>query len=169
MGWILIGNSLANVEVLHKTNKTLLVSFRYVETMTKWRVSVDDSTWFFFASRNKNIYTTYKFDFLQELSSVLKSRGLLLTAAISADKATIDAAYDIPEISKYLDFIHLMAYDYHGAWDKKVLPNAPLKCNDGLCVVNIQSESDFLTGFSGIRILWSFSLNAMILLGRKRV
>ncbi|XP_043279576.1 probable chitinase 2 [Venturia canescens] len=71
---------------------------------------------------------------VQELSGVLKSRGLLLTAAISADRATIDAAYDVPEISKYLDFIHLMAYDYHGAWDKKVLPNAPLQCDDELCV-----------------------------------
>ena len=71
----------------------------------------------------------------QELSTALKTNGLLLTAAISADKNTINDAYDIPEISKYLDFIHVMAYDYHGAWDKWVLPNAPLKCSDKLCVV----------------------------------
>lgn len=28
-----------------------------------------------------------------------------------------------------------MAYDYHGSWDKKVLPNAPLRSGDGLSVV----------------------------------
>ena len=67
----------------------------------------------------------------------LKKKGMLLTTAISADKDTIDLAYNIPEISKYLDFIHVMAYDYHGAWDKKVLPNSPLHCTDNLCVVRI--------------------------------
>lgn len=44
-------------------------------------------------------------------------------------------AYDIPEISKYLDYIHVMAYDYHGTWNRKVLANAPLKSEDGQSVV----------------------------------
>lgn len=72
----------------------------------------------------------------QELHEAFKNHHLILTAAISADKATIDKGYDIPEMSKYLDYIHVMAYDYHGAWDKKVLSNAPLNCDDGLCIVN---------------------------------
>lgn len=63
----------------------------------------------------------------------MSQHNLLLTAAISADKKTIDIAYDISEISKYLDFIHVMAYDYHGSWDTYVAPNAPLKCDDELC------------------------------------
>ncbi|XP_033219529.1 probable chitinase 2 isoform X2 [Belonocnema kinseyi] len=71
---------------------------------------------------------------VKELSMELKKKGMLLTTAISADKNTIDLAYNIPEISKYLDYIHVMAYDYHGAWNKKVLPNAPLHCTDNLCV-----------------------------------
>lgn len=57
--------------------------------------------------------------------------NFILTAAISADKKIIDKAYEIPTISKYLDYIHLMAYDYHGSWDHKVLPNAPLYSDDG--------------------------------------
>ena len=80
----------------------------------------------------------------QELSTALRRKGLLLTAAISADKKTIDNAYDISEISKYLDFIHVMAYDYHGAWDKRVLPNAPLKCTDELCVVRNKKLSLYI-------------------------
>ncbi|XP_020278606.1 probable chitinase 2 [Pseudomyrmex gracilis] len=70
---------------------------------------------------------------VKELRDAFKS-NLLLTAAVSAVKNTIDVAYDIPELSKYLDYIHVMAYDYHGLWDRKVLPNSPLRSNDGLSV-----------------------------------
>ncbi|XP_012274435.1 probable chitinase 2 [Orussus abietinus] len=71
---------------------------------------------------------------IRELHHAFEGRGLILTAAIGADKSTIDMSYDIPEMSKYLDFIHVMAYDYHGSWDKRVLPNAPLHSKDDLSV-----------------------------------
>ncbi|XP_032672454.1 probable chitinase 2 [Odontomachus brunneus] len=71
---------------------------------------------------------------VKELSDAYREHHLSLTAAISADKKTIDLAYNIPEISKYLNHIFVMAYDYHGTWDKKVLPNSPLRSNDGLSV-----------------------------------
>lgn len=54
-------------------------------------------------------------------------QGFILTAAVGAAPSTINRAYDIPEISKYLDFIHIMAYDYHGSWDSITGHNAPLK------------------------------------------
>ena len=56
----------------------------------------------------------------------LKPYGLLLTAAVGMGIETIDKAYEIQEISKYLDFINMMAYDLHGAWEKFVGHNAPL-------------------------------------------
>lgn len=34
--------------------------------------------------------------------------------------------YDVPEISKYLDFINVMAYDFHGQWERQVGHNSPL-------------------------------------------
>jgi len=49
-----------------------------------------------------------------------------LTAAVGMGIETIDKGYEIQEISKYLDFINLMAYDLHGAWEKFVGLNAPL-------------------------------------------
>ncbi|KAM4610682.1 acidic mammalian chitinase-like [Polymixia lowei] len=51
---------------------------------------------------------------------------LMLTAAVAAGKGTIDAAYEIAEIAKYLDFINVMTYDFHGAWDRVTGHNSPL-------------------------------------------
>jgi chitinase len=62
----------------------------------------------------------------REFERALKPHGLLLTAAVGMGIETIDKGYEIQEISKYLDFINLMAYDLHGAWEKFVGHNAPL-------------------------------------------
>lgn len=72
---------------------------------------------------------------MQELKQELGKKKLILTAALGAAINTIDSAYDIPEISKYLDLLHFMCYDYHGPWDKTVGANAPLTSNDRLDLV----------------------------------
>ncbi|XP_075318413.1 acidic mammalian chitinase-like isoform X2 [Odontesthes bonariensis] len=51
---------------------------------------------------------------------------LLLTAAVAAGKGTIDAGYQIAEIEKYFNFINVMTYDFHGAWDSFTGHNSPL-------------------------------------------
>ncbi|KAG7312758.1 hypothetical protein JYU34_001135 [Plutella xylostella] len=38
----------------------------------------------------------------------------------------MDAAYELSKLSRFLDFIHMMCYDYHGTWDGVVGANAPL-------------------------------------------
>jgi len=43
---------------------------------------------------------------------------LLLTAAVAAGEGTVQTAYEIGKIAQSLDFINLMAYDLHGAWEK---------------------------------------------------
>ncbi|KAM9759181.1 acidic mammalian chitinase-like [Menidia menidia] len=58
-----------------------------------------------------------------------KSSGkaqLMLTAAVSAGKGTIDAGYEIAEIAKELDFINVMTYDFHGTWERFTGHNSPL-------------------------------------------
>lgn len=55
-----------------------------------------------------------------------KDAKLLLTAAVPASFEAIEAGYDVPEISKYLDFINVMTYDFHGQWEKEVGHNSPL-------------------------------------------
>ncbi|XP_061195465.1 acidic mammalian chitinase-like [Saccostrea echinata] len=65
---------------------------------------------------------------LKVLHETFASEGLMLTAAVSCGKSTIDTAYDVPGISQYLDGINLMAYDLHGAgFETKTGHTAPLK------------------------------------------
>uniref|UniRef100_A0A8C2BF65 chitinase n=1 Tax=Cyprinus carpio TaxID=7962 RepID=A0A8C2BF65_CYPCA len=51
---------------------------------------------------------------------------LMLTAAVSAGKGTIDDGYEIAEVAKYLDFINVMTYDFHGTWERFTGHNSPL-------------------------------------------
>ena len=45
---------------------------------------------------------------LEELKAAFRPYGYMLTAAASPGKNTIDAAYDIPELSRLLDHIHVI-------------------------------------------------------------
>lgn len=55
-----------------------------------------------------------------------KKERLLLTAAVPASFEAISAGYDVPEINKYLDFMNVMTYDFHGDWEQVVGHNSPL-------------------------------------------
>jgi len=73
----------------------------------------------------KNFVTLCK-----ELRTVFSHFDWLLTAALGAGKSTVDVAYDLPALSKELDYLHLMAYDYHGMWEESTGHNAPLYARD---------------------------------------
>ena len=55
---------------------------------------------------------------VQEMAAALHDAGLLFTAALSPDPVKGSAAYDIPAIIKEFDWVNIMTYDYHGAWEK---------------------------------------------------
>jgi chitinase len=63
---------------------------------------------------------------VQELSKEFKKHNLHLSSAFGAAKKTIDSAYSVARLAPYLDTMHIMCYDYFGAWDKKIGFNAPL-------------------------------------------
>ncbi|XP_070767013.1 acidic mammalian chitinase-like [Enoplosus armatus] len=63
--------------------------------------------------------------FEKEATETRKPR-LLVTAAVAAGKGNIDDGYEIADISKFLDFINVMSYDFHGAWDPFTGHNSPL-------------------------------------------
>lgn len=112
---------------------------RFIDSVLSFLKQFDfngfDLDWEFPAARNGSSVDKQNFvSLVKELKEAFIEPGYILTAAISANKEIIDAGYDIPEISKYLDHIHVMAYDYHGTWDMKVLPNSPLKSQNDLSV-----------------------------------
>lgn len=78
---------------------------------------------------------------VRELRESFRPHNYLLTSAFGASKKVIDESYDIPQLSKYLDFLHIMCYDYGGAWDKRITANAPLRSNDDL---NVEFSIDYL-------------------------
>ncbi|XP_034027409.1 acidic mammalian chitinase-like [Thalassophryne amazonica] len=63
--------------------------------------------------------------FEQEAAQTQKSR-LLLISAVGARKDIIDKAYEIGELSRVLDFINVMTYDFHGLWEPVTGHNSPL-------------------------------------------
>lgn len=62
----------------------------------------------------------------KELKEAFQEHGLILSAAVAAAESSASLSYNIAEISKYLDFINVMTYDLHGAWEKQTGHNAPL-------------------------------------------
>lgn len=94
-----------------------------------------DLAWEFPGFRGGAEYDKQNFiSLVQELRRAFSQYHFLLTAAISGDKNIIITGYDILEISKYLDYIYVMAYNYHVAWNKLVLPHTPLRSKDHLNV-----------------------------------
>jgi chitinase len=51
---------------------------------------------------------------------------LLLSAAVPVGPDNVKGGYDVPAVAKALDFVNLMAYDFHGKWESQVGHNAPL-------------------------------------------
>ncbi|XP_068450928.1 acidic mammalian chitinase-like [Clinocottus analis] len=70
---------------------------------------------------------------VQELLAAFEAEGkktsrprLMLTAAVSAGKGTIETGYQIAQIGAVLDYFHVMTYDFHGSWEHNVGENSPL-------------------------------------------
>lgn len=46
---------------------------------------------------------------------------MILSIAVASGEDKIIKGYDIQQIQKYVDWIHIMTYDFHGAWDSVTL------------------------------------------------
>ena len=63
---------------------------------------------------------------IQELHDAFHLEGYVLSASVSSKKDFIDISYDITALSKHLDFINLMTYDFHVYRESETGPTAPL-------------------------------------------
>ena len=64
---------------------------------------------------------------LQALRDAFEPEGLLLSSAVSCNPSKIDAGYNVPEVSRLVDFVSVMTYDIHGSWDPDLADHhAPL-------------------------------------------
>ncbi|EAW56484.1 similar to CHIA protein, isoform CRA_b [Homo sapiens] len=63
--------------------------------------------------------------FEQEAKHINKPR-LMVTAAVAAGISNIQSGYEIPQLSQYPDYIHVMTYDLHGSWEGYTGENSPL-------------------------------------------
>lgn len=72
--------------------------------------------------------------FDKEALNTWKTR-MSLTAAVAAEESTVNAAYEISELGRYLDAIHLMTYDLHGSWETKTGHHTTMQANDPNSVI----------------------------------
>lgn len=99
-----------------------------VDFIKKYNFDGLDLDWEFPGKRGGSANDKLNFLLLvKELRAAFRKHNFLLTAAFGAGKDTIDTAYDVEGLSIYLDYIHMMCYDYHGAWEEKTGANAPLR------------------------------------------
>lgn len=84
---------------------------------------------------------------IRDLKAAFIEHKYLLSAAIGAGKATIDISYDVAGMYKYLDFVNVMCYDYHGRWDKRTGHNAPLRARPNEDTLNSVLNIEFTINY----------------------
>lgn len=92
--------------------------------------------------RDGSIHDKQNFVLLvKEFKENFEQHNLLLTSGIGATNEVISEAYDITALSKYLDFMHIMCYDYNDVLSGEVAFGAPLRGQFGL---NVEYTIDYL-------------------------
>ncbi|KAM3871846.1 acidic mammalian chitinase-like [Diretmus argenteus] len=92
--------------------------------------------------------------FLEELRAAFENEAkktnrarLLMSAALSAGKGTIDSAYQIPKLGQALDMLNIMTYDFHGSWDPMTGDCSPLykgpEDNGGFIYFNVDYAMNY--------------------------
>lgn len=98
-----------------------------LDFLNKYNFDGIDIDWEFPGSNGGHANDRNNFNaLLRQLRDQLSSVGKMLTLAVSANPRTIQSGYDIQTIVGLVDYISVMSYDYHGAFDNYTGHNAPL-------------------------------------------
>ncbi|KAF6206327.1 hypothetical protein GE061_017558 [Apolygus lucorum] len=70
---------------------------------------------------------------LQDIDKVFKEEAaasgtpkMMLTISVPGNTLIIESGYDLPNLEKYIEFINVLCYDYHFAYDPAVYHHSPL-------------------------------------------
>ncbi|XP_046560950.1 chitinase-3-like protein 1 isoform X2 [Haliotis rubra] len=90
-----------------------------------------DIDWEYPAAETKDKFTFLLKILSEEFSNEATNKEpLLLTIAGAGGEDKIRAGYDIKAISKYLDYIFVMTYDFSGSWNKVTGFDSPLRARN---------------------------------------
>ncbi|KAF5292852.1 hypothetical protein FQR65_LT11104 [Abscondita terminalis] len=79
--------------------------------------------------RDRDNYATLVEELREEYERESEKTGrprLLLTMAVPAGIEYINKGYDVPRLMKYLDWMNILSYDYHSAFEPSVNHHSPL-------------------------------------------
>jgi hypothetical protein len=93
------------------------------EPLNQWYIADDIYSGYSISLSHSDHNTEY---WLQDLREEFDKYDFLLTAPLGMMPDTIERSYDIPGVSKYLDYMFALCYAYYGHWDSQTGPNAPL-------------------------------------------
>ncbi|CAI9718397.1 flavin-containing monooxygenase 5-like isoform X1 [Octopus vulgaris] len=131
-GWNLGSKPFSTAVINSQTRKRLIDSAINLARLYKFDgIEID---WEYPAGRGSPPEDKGRFTYLiSELKQAITYEALRssktqlgLAVAVAAGRSKIDAGYEIGTISSYLDYINLMTYDFHGAWEHMTGHNSPL-------------------------------------------
>ena len=103
--------------------------FSAIPYLRKFRFDGLDMDWEYPKSQDKENFVALLKELRQAFEFEAEETGndrLGLSAAVPVGPDNVRGGYDVAKVSKWLDFINLMAYDFHGKWESQAGHNAPL-------------------------------------------
>lgn len=99
---------------------------------------------------------------IQELKAEFDKHDYSIAVGISGYKEILEVAYDFPALNDHVEFMSLMSYDYHGAWEGITGLVSPLNSRPGEPYPNYNIVSAWNNYFSlgektSLLITFSFS------------
>ncbi|CAF0746969.1 unnamed protein product [Rotaria sp. Silwood1] len=128
-GWT-AGSEAFNNILTNSTTRTIFIR-QTKEFLHQWNFDGIDLDWEFPGDIERGAMNNSREQFnilIKEIHESFHndSNPFLLTAAVSADPTKVDQGYVVSDFCHYLDYVSVMTYDYHGAWDNVTGINAPL-------------------------------------------